>query len=127
LDLVEKLRDPELLKAMGIGDKLLGTLIVMVLGLAICMMILSIIMLAIKLLRLTSLKKAAPAAVQARPAPVPAPGAPIEEDGELVAAILAAVSILREGRPFTIKNIARAPDRQSWSDAGLADAFKKRK
>jgi predicted lipid-binding transport protein (Tim44 family) len=79
LDLVEKLRDPELLKAMGIGDKLLGTLIVMVLGLAICMMILSIIMLAIKLLRLTSLKKAAPAAVQASPSPVPAPVAPIED------------------------------------------------
>ncbi|NLL39219.1 MAG: hypothetical protein GX254_06510 [Clostridiales bacterium] len=51
MQIMDSMKDPQLLRAMGLGDKLLGSIIVMILGLVICMVVLSIIMLIIKLLR----------------------------------------------------------------------------
>jgi sodium pump decarboxylase gamma subunit len=130
MDIMERMRDPELLKAMGIGDKLLGSLIVMVLGLAVCMIVLYIIQLAVKLLRIAGSRDKdklpeAPAVVPV--SPLPAVNTPAEDEGEVVAAIIAAVTAMQDGKPFMIRNIAIAADRESWSAAGLADAFKNRK
>lgn len=49
--MIEAMKDPQLLGSLGLGEKLLGSVIVMILGLAVCMIVLGIIMLSIKLLR----------------------------------------------------------------------------
>jgi Na+-transporting methylmalonyl-CoA/oxaloacetate decarboxylase gamma subunit len=125
------MRDPELLKAMGLGDKLIGSLIVMVLGLATCMIILFIIQMVVKLLRIVGGKEDR-SEVPAPPVPAPAPpvqiqSVPEEEPDEVVAAIITAVTSMQNGKPFMIKNITPAGQRESWSEAGLADAFENRK
>lgn len=63
MQIMDTMKDPQLLRTMGLGDKLLGSIIVLILGLAICMLVLSIIMLSIKILRVVggSRKKSAAA------------------------------------------------------------------
>ena len=131
MDIISKMRDPELLKAMELGEKLIGSFIVMILGLATCMIILFIIQMVVKLLHIVGGKEnqsKVPAA------PVPTPASPVqvqsisaEDPDEVVAAIITAVTSMQNGKPFTIRNISLVGQRESWSEAGLTDTFENRK
>lgn len=127
MELMDRMRDPELLNALSLGDKLLGSFIVMILGLAVCMIVLFTILLIIKLLRFMSGKEKTEINGAAYENVQPANTVIAEDDGEVVAAIVAAVTLMQDGRPFYIKNIQAAPERDSWSQAGIAQAHKSRK
>ncbi len=64
LSILERLSDPELLNQMGLGQKLAGSLITAVIGMAVCMVVLAIIMLAIRIMH----------ALMSRGEPAPAQG-----------------------------------------------------
>ena len=50
LGVIERFKDPEILAQMGIGEKLGGSLIIMVLGLLTCIVVLTLIMIVIKIM-----------------------------------------------------------------------------
>ena len=74
MSILERLSDPELLSQMGLGQKLLGSLITAVIGMLVCMVVLAIIMLAIRIMHaLMSRGGPVPAEGTAAPPAVPAP------------------------------------------------------
>lgn len=62
MNILERLRDPELLAQMTLGEKLGGALVVTVIGMLVCMVALTAIMYAIKLMHVIFREKEAPAA-----------------------------------------------------------------
>ena len=77
MSILERLSDPELLSQLGLGQKLAGSLVTAVIGMAVCMIVLAIIMLAIRIMHaLMSRGEAAPAEGPAPEAVKTAPPAP---------------------------------------------------
>lgn len=50
MSIIDRLRDPEILNAMSVGEKLWGAVVVMIIGLVACMVALTVIMYSIKLM-----------------------------------------------------------------------------
>ncbi len=50
LGVIERFKDPDVLAGMGLGEKLGGSLIIMVLGLLTCIVVLTLIMIVIKIM-----------------------------------------------------------------------------
>ena len=97
MSIIEKLQDPEILATLPVAEKLSGALIVMVLGMATCIIILTLIMFIVKLMHFVvgnaerkAEKAAAPAA---------------EIDPETAAAIVSAVTEMEGGKPFKVRSI----------------------
>lgn len=134
--LIERFANPDLIKAMPLGEKMLASLYVTLLGMAITFVALIILWGMIALMsRVLGTKpapkaaapKAAPA-VQAAPAPAePAPEA--EADGQLIAVISAAIAASLE---TSIHNIVvtgiRRTDEQTpaWGRMGRLEQMKTR-
>lgn len=98
MSIIEKLQDPEILATLPLGEKLSGALIVMVLGLATCIVVLTIIMFAVKIMHhiMSGTERKAEKAA----------AAPVGEiDSETAAAIVAAVSEMEGGKPFKVRSI----------------------
>jgi len=98
LSIIEKMKDPDILATLPVGEKLYGAFTVMVLGLVTCIVVLTIIMLIVKIMHAimsSSEKKAQRAAEE------PAG----EIDPETAAAIVSAVSEMEGGKPFKVRSI----------------------
>ena len=76
MNILERLRDPELLAQMTLGEKLGGALVVTVIGMLVCMVALTAIMYAIKLMHVIFREKETPAVPVPGPADAPAPVLP---------------------------------------------------
>ena len=68
MNILERLRDPEVLAQMGLGERLGGALVVTVIGMLVCMVALTAIMYSIKLMHVIFREK------EASPAPAPDAG-----------------------------------------------------
>ena len=97
MSIIEKLQDPEILATLPMGEKLSGALIVMVLGIATCIVILTILMFAVKLMHFVMSKAERKAEKAAAPAG--------EIDPATAAAIVSAVSEMEGGKPFKVRSI----------------------
>ncbi|MBR6654592.1 MAG: OadG family protein [Oscillospiraceae bacterium] len=98
MSIIEKMKDPDILATLPIGEKLYGALTVMVLGLVTCIGVLTIIILFVKIMHAimsNNEKKAQRAADE------PAG----EIDPETAAAIVSAVSEMEGGKPFKVRSI----------------------
>jgi len=98
LSIIERMKDPDILATLPIGEKLYGALVVMVLGLATCIVVLTIIMLFVKILHAIMSRNEKKAQ---RAAEEPAG----EIDPETAAAIVSAVSEMEGGKPFKVRSI----------------------
>lgn len=135
MDIIEMMKNPEILKTLPAGEKLLGSLIVMLLGLATCFVVLLIIMFAIRVMgSLVGEKKKPQVQLPVTPAPAPVinqvAAAPQEDEGELVAVITAAITAMTGSSNFKIRNISEkksAPALSSWVIAGRSENFSSRR
>lgn len=76
MNILERLRDPELLAQMSLGEKLGGALVVTVIGMLVCMVALTAIMYSIKLMHVIFREKEAPAGAAPEAPEAPAPVLP---------------------------------------------------
>jgi sodium pump decarboxylase gamma subunit len=137
LDIIEMMKNPEILKTLSTGEKLLGSLVVMVLGLLTCFIVLLIIMLAIRVMgsavgRTKKPKEAAAVAPSPAPAPAanPVVAAPQADEEELIAVITAAIAAMTGGSSVIIKNIREkksAPALSNWVVTGRGENFSSRR
>jgi len=132
------MKNPEIMKTLSVGDKMLGSLIVMFLGLVTCFIVLLIIMFAIRVMgsAFGEKKKEQMPVVAQVPAPAPNPeitqveSAPQEDEGELIAVITAAITAMTGSSSFKIRNISEkrlAPTLTNWVSAGRSDLFASRR
>lgn len=98
LSIIEKMQDPEILLTLPVGEKLYGSIIVMVLGMVCCMVILTIILFMVKLMHYIMSR----GEVKAKKAAEAAAG---EIDPATAAAIVSAVSEMEGGKPFKVRSI----------------------
>lgn len=100
MSIIDKIKDPDILAALPVGEKLYGAVVVMVIGLVTCIAVLTIIMTCVKILHAIvsrSERKAEKAAAANAPAG--------EIDPETAAAIVSAVSEMEGGKPFKVRSI----------------------
>jgi sodium pump decarboxylase gamma subunit len=110
-------------------EKLVYSLSVMLVGIAIVFCGLVILIGCIKLISVLTTKKSAPAQksdVSAAPAPAPAPvaiAAQEENDDALIAVITAAISAVWENKSssFTVRHVRRINNASAWQRAGRED------
>lgn len=136
MDILEMMKSPEIMKTMSVGDKMLGSLIVMVLGLVTCFIVLLLIMLVIRIMGAAFGEKKNPQIPSATPAPAPAPAvnqiaaAPQEDEEELIAVITAAITAMTGSSSFKIRNISEKkapPALSNWVSAGRGENFLSRR
>lgn len=134
MDIIEMMKNPEILKTLSVGEKMLGSLIVMVLGLVTCFIVLLIIMFAIRIMGAAFGEKKNPQTPSAAPVPAPAVkqvgDTPQEDEGELIAVITAAITAMTGSSSFRIRNISEkraAPVLSNWVSAGRSENFASRK
>ncbi len=109
---------------MTLGEKILGSLIVMLFSMLIVFAVLALLMLIIRLFGWTASEKVAPAS-----APVEAVADRTETaelDKEVVAAITAAIGVMSasSGCRIVIRSIAKKQD--NWGTAGILEQMKNR-
>jgi len=132
LDIIEMMKNPEILKTLSIGEKMLGSLIVMVLGIVTCFIVLLIIMFAIRIMGAAVGEKKKPQVPSVAPAPAASlvVAAPQEDEGELIAVITAAITAMRGSSSFRIRNISEKkapPALSNWVSAGRIENFSSRR
>ena len=127
MTLLDKFIDPKLIGQLSLGDKMLASLYVAVLGMAIAFVSLGIVwgfvVLLSKACRLRKGRAEAAAAPPPRPQPAPRDG----DAGELVAVIAAAVAASLEIPPSAIrvKKVKRTADpTPSWGKAGRMEQLR---
>jgi len=126
--------------ALSMGERLLGAVITMVLGMATCLVALTILILCVKIMSALFRGKSngagnassAPSAPKSSSQGGPAASAitVVEDDLELVAVITAAIAAVRGSNNFVIKNITekkRHPLLSNWVTTGRFEAFSSRK
>lgn len=133
--LIERFANPDLIKAMPLGEKMLASLYVTLLGMAITFVALIILWVMIALMSRILGTKPAPKAAAPKPAPVPKAAMPAEPapaaeaDGQLIAVISAAIAASLE---TSIHNIVvtgiRRTDEQTpaWGRMGRLEQMKTR-
>lgn len=135
LTLLEKFANPDMIQGMSLGEKLLASLYVTILGMSVTFAALVIlwglVVVMTKLVNKPSPKEAAPKVV-ATPAPAQNPKPAVEaaqEDEELVAVITAAVAATLQTSTHNIlvRNIVRLPDpTPSWGRMGRLEQMNSR-
>ncbi|WP_432407839.1 OadG family protein [Wukongibacter sp. M2B1] len=127
LSLLERFSNPELIKSMSLGEKLLASGTVAILGMAITFVVLMILWgLIIMMTKFVASQKKEAVQVAKAPAPAPKP-APIEaeeDNEELVAVITAAIaaSLNTSTHNIVVRNIVRVADSTpAWGRAGRID------
>lgn len=104
MSIIEKMQDSDILASLPMGEKLSGALVVMVLGMATCLIILTIIMFVVKLMH-AIVSRAEKKAEKTAAAPAG------EIDPETAAAIVTAVSEMEGGKPFKVRSIRQVEGR----------------
>lgn len=131
MDILEMMKNPEILKTMSVGDKLLGSVIVMALGMITCFIALVIIMYVIKLMGVVfGQKKKIEPAVAPAPVQKQVDTAPQDDEEELIAVITAAIAAMRGSSSFRIRNISEKkapPALSNWVSAGRIENFSSRR
>jgi len=98
LSIIEKMQDAQIFANMPVGEKLYGALIVMVLGLATCIVVLAVIMFVVKIMHFLMSRSEEKAK---RGAEEPT----AEIDPATAAVIVSAVSEMEGGKPFKVRSI----------------------
>lgn len=127
------------IEALSMGEKLLGSLIVMFLGMVTCIVVLSILILCIKIMSsaFSGKNNSSGNPTASAPAPKASTGAgpntaaaTLDDDSELIAVITAAITAISGSSSFRIKNITEKkshPTLSNWVSAGRFEAFDSRK
>lgn len=125
--------------ALSAGEKLLGSVITMVLGMATCLIALTILIICIKIMSVffggkkDKGGKSSPASSAPVSTPKSGPTASaitLEDNSELVAVITAAIAAISGSSNFVIRNITekkRPPLLSNWVTTGRFEAFNSRK
>ena len=135
---MQKFADPELIKQMGVADKMAASLVVTMLGMGITFVVLTLLwgMIAIMTKVLTKpIKKAEPVVItqpSATPVAAPAKDATLveETDESLIAVITAAIaaSIQRPAQTIIVKNIRRSTGgTPAWASAAKQEQLDSRR
>lgn len=135
LSFLERFADPQILQTMTIGEKLMGALIVTVLGMGVTFIVLSILWGAIAVM--TRVFKQGQQPVKEKPAvaQTKVEAQPVvetveeEDDEELIAVITAAVaaSLQTSIHNIYVRNIVRVPDMTPvWGKTGRLDQMNSR-
>lgn len=132
LSLLQKFADPELIKSLSMGDKMLASLQVMVLGMSVTFVALCILWGLIVIM--TKMINGAPkedTKVVKAPVEVVTPSVVVEEDNqeELVAVITAAIaaSLQTSTNNIVVTNITRVADTTpAWGRAGRMEQMNSR-
>lgn len=119
--MIERMKDAAQLAQMGPAEKLLGALQVALLGLGITFVVLLVLMGCIRLFSRLAAEK------RFSPAPAPAPAKPPELDGETVAVLFSAISMMEGGSDFRIVNVTPAPEPRNWVAQGRAEQLASRR
>lgn len=131
--MIELIKDPEVLKTLPFGEKMMGAVETLGIGLAVVFAVLILIYLSINVL--TALmnnaeKKAAAAAPAPAAAPkaAPAPVAEPEPDytEEIMAAIFAAITEMEGNANFKIVNVKQVSTSSNWISTARSEAFASR-
>lgn len=129
--MIERMKDAAILAQMGFGEKMFGALQVALIGMGVTFVVLILLLFAIKVFTAGKGKKTeAAAAPVLAPAPAAAPAtvsAQTEQDEEVVAAIIAAITMMQGSSAFKIRNISPAPVPYGWIAEGRRDVFSSRK
>ncbi len=126
LNLLERFADPELIGGMTLGEKLLASGTVAILGMAITFVVLMVLWcLIIIMTKFVAKQKKEPLQVAKAPTPSPQPAVETKEDNEeLVAVITAAIaaSLNTSTHNIVVRNIVRVADSTpAWGRAGRMD------
>ncbi|WP_459129147.1 OadG family transporter subunit [Guggenheimella bovis] len=123
---MEQFANPEILKTMTLGEKLLDSLTVLGLGMGITFVVLVALIYAIKVLKIFSGTKSKP--VEAKKVVESAPKKESATDEELVAVIAAAIASAtgQSTSDFRIQSITRVSEPlPAWAQAGLMNNMKR--
>jgi glutaconyl-CoA/methylmalonyl-CoA decarboxylase subunit delta len=133
LTLLDKFADPSLMQNLSMGEKMLGSLYVMILGMGVTFVALCILwgLIVIMTKMILGAEKPEPTKAVATPAPVAAPSVTVEEDNqeELVAVITAAVaaSLQTSSHGIIVRNITRVSDTTpAWGRMGRMEQMNSR-
>lgn len=83
MNILEQLRDPEILSTLSLGQKFWGAIVVTITGMVVCMVALTAILFAIKLMHAVFKEKTVPAAEGPAPESAPLPEFPAGSCGVL--------------------------------------------
>lgn len=128
LTLIERFANPDLIHSMSMGEKLLASTYVAILGMAITFIALIIlwgcILIMSNMLNTKKPKKEAVQVAKSTPAPQPAVVEEPQNNEELIAVITAAIaaSLNTTTHNIIVKNILRVSDRSpAWNRAGRVE------
>ncbi|WP_319201591.1 OadG family protein [uncultured Ilyobacter sp.] len=134
-ELMKLFSNPETIKSLSAGDKMMGVGVTVLLGMGITVIALIFIMYIIGFMTTIMAEKPKPVA-ESTPAPTPAQSAPVQEveevatnDEELVAVIAAAVAaqLGTSASNLVVRNIRRVADATpTWGKAGIVDQMSTR-
>lgn len=135
LGIIERLADPELMKQMSTSDKVMGALVVTIMGMLITFAVLLILwgLIAIMTKILHKPVQQKPAVAPATPQITPVEDSVVsetEEDEELVAVITAAIaaSLQRPIQTIIVKNIKRSEHRvPAWANVAKHEQLDSRR
>lgn len=132
LSLLDKFKDPEIIGSLSLGDKMLASLQVMILGMGVTFVALCILwgLIIIMTKMINSTPKEATKVVKT-PVEVATPSVVVEEDNqeELVAVITAAIaaSLQTSTHNIVVRNITRVVDATpAWGRAGRVEQMNSR-
>lgn len=133
-ELMKLFGNPETIKSLSAGDKMMGVGVTVILGMGITVLALIFIMYIIGFMTSVMAEKPKPVA-ESTPAATPAQSAPVQEeevatnDEELVAVIAAAVAahLGTSANNLVVRNIRRVADAApAWGKAGIVDQMSTR-
>lgn len=135
LSIMQRFADPELIKQMGMSDKMLGSLITTILGMGITFIVLALlwglITVMTKVLNISDKPQKTISVTPAAPAAVSGQQKDQEAEGtSLIAVITAAIaaSLQRPVQTIFVKNIRRSTDNMpSWARAAKQEQIDSRK
>jgi sodium pump decarboxylase gamma subunit len=132
MDLINNLKDPATLELMSAGDKILGGIMVSVIGMTITVLCLALLWGAIAVMTKVLVKKPKTQPVVVVPNAAPVQVAIIEEteeDEDLIAVITAAIaaSLNTSIHNIVVQNIVRVPDdTPAWAKSGRIEQMNAR-
>jgi len=133
-ELMKLFGNPETIKSLSAGDKMMGVGVTVILGMGITVLALIFIMYIIGFMTSVMAEKPKPVA-ESTPSATPAQSAPVQEeevatnDEELVAVIAAAVAaqLGTSTSNLVVRNIRRVADAApAWGKAGIVDQMSTR-
>lgn len=135
LTIVDLIKNEEILRTLGFGEKMLGALQTAGIGLGVVFIVLIVLIVVISVMGKMNIggnaEKKAKAAAAAVSAPAPAAevtraSEPQEDMNAVVAAIFAAISEMEGTNAFRIVNVRPMTPSLSWTTAAMTETFASR-